>query len=442
MHKRFLQFIKKHALIGEGSKYLLAISGGVDSMVLWHLAQQSGLDYAIAHCNFQLRGDASNKDESFIEEKAKAIGTRLHSKQFDTQSYATVNKVSTQMAARDLRYAWFEELCNTEGYLKVFLAHHADDDVETFLLNMVRGTSIKGMTGMNSLVGKLVRPLLNASKEEIIEFAQGHGILWREDASNSEVYYKRNFIRHEVIPKLESLNPDFLTTMKRNMAKNREVAQLAEQSIQRLKTGFLRESNGGYEINKGDLMNQEIGPYVLSQVLKGFGFNYYQAEEIISALTGLTGKIFRSSSYELLIDRELIHIKPALSNSSEETLIKLGDILPVGSGVYKVWVYDKADCEIDRASTNAMFDLDKLKFPLIFRKWREGDRFQPLGMHGQKLVSDLLIDLKLSRFQKQSVFVLCSEEEIAWVVGLRLSDKFKVDDESRSILHYQLADPV
>ncbi len=442
MHKRFLQFIKKHALNTPEQKNLLAISGGVDSMVLWHLSEQSGIHYSIAHCNFQLRGDASDKDHSFIEEKAKGLGRQFHSKRFDTESYATLNKVSTQMAARDLRYTWFDELCSKEGYNKVFLAHHANDDIETFLLNMVRGTSIKGLTGMNTFGEKLVRPLLYAGKEEIIEFALSHDILWREDISNAEVYYKRNFIRKEIIPKLEALNPDFLTTMKRNMVKNMEVARLAELSIERLKVDLLRKVDDGFAMRKSDLTEQDIGPYVLSEVLKKFGFNYYQSEEIISVLAGIPGKVFKSQSYELLVDRELIHIRPISKSLQEASLIELGDVLSIQGSEYKTWIYDGPDEIIDKTSTNAMLDLEKLKFPLTLRKWSEGDKIHPLGMRGQKLVSDLLIDLKLSRFEKESVLVLCSEDEVVWVVGLRISDKFKVDKSTKSILHYQLADPV
>jgi len=411
-------------------------------MVLWHLAEQSGINYSIAHCNFQLRGDASHKDQSFIEEKAKELGLQFHSKGFDTESYATLNKVSTQMAARELRYTWFDELCNKEGYKKIFLAHHANDDVETFLLNMVRGTSIKGLTGMDSFGEKLVRPLLYAGKEEIIEFALSHDILWREDISNAEVYYKRNFIRNEIIPKLEDLNPDFLTTMKRNMVKNMEVARLAGLSIERLKVKLLKKADDGFVVRKDDLTEQDIGPYVLSEVLKGFGFNYYQSEEIISALTGISGKVFNSQSHELLVDRELIHIRPISKGLKEESLIELGDVLSIQGDEYKTWVYEGPDQIIDKVSTNAMLDLEKLKFPLTLRKWRTGDKIYPLGMKGQKLVSDLLIDLKLSRFEKESVFVLCSGNEIVWVVGLRISDKFKVDVSTRSILHYQLTDPL
>ncbi|OEK01453.1 tRNA lysidine(34) synthetase TilS [Roseivirga sp. 4D4] len=442
MHKRFLQFIKKHALNVHEHKYLLAISGGVDSMVLWHLAEQSDVNYSIAHCNFQLRGEASDRDQSFIEERAKGLGRQFHSKRFDTESYATLNKVSTQMAARELRYAWFDELCSKEGYQKIFLAHHANDDVETFLLNMIRGTSIKGLTGMDSFGEKLVRPLLDASKEEIMEFAISHDILWREDSSNAEVYYKRNFIRKEIIPKLETLNPDFLTTMKRNMVKNMEVARLADLNIEKLKAELLEEIGDGFSIRKRDLTEQEIGPYVLSEFLKEFGFNYYQCEEIISGLSGISGKVFKSPSYELLVDREVVHIRHISTNFQEELLIELGDVLSVQRGEYKVWIYDDPNQEIDQASSNAMLDLDKLKFPLVLRKWNEGDRIQPLGMTGQKLVSDLLIDSKLSRFEKQSVHVLCSEGEVVWVVGLRISDKFKVDKDTKSILHYQLADRV
>lgn len=439
MHNRFLQFIKKHALIDSKAKVLLAISGGVDSMLLWSLVEASNIDYAIAHCNFQLRGEDSDGDEAFVKQRAARLDIDCQIKKFDTESYATINKVSTQMAARDLRYAWFETLCDQHGYSKIFLAHHANDDVETLMLNMARGTSIKGLTGMDAIGGRLVRPLLEITKDEILDFARSNGISWREDSSNAEVYYKRNFVRKEIIPAFESLNPDFLHTMKRNIAKNKEVAKLIANLIAQLKSDIVSFDETGFSIKKSDLINRDIGAYVLSELLKEFGFNYTQADEMISGLDGLAGKVYRSPSHELVVDRGLLKGRMIDEVQNQHYLVEANDHLMTDGFEYTSSIMEGEGIQIDKTSVNAMFDLDKLKFPLLLRKWREGDKFRPLGMKGQKLVSDLLVDLKLSVFEKEFVYVLSSEEEIVWVVGCRISDSFKVTGDTTSALHYELS---
>lgn len=441
MHNRFLQFIKKHALIDSKAKVLLAISGGVDSMLLWHLADASNIDYAIAHCNFQLRGEDSDGDECFVRDSAEVLGVECHIKRFDTESYATINKVSTQMAARDLRYTWFDELCNQNGYSKIFLAHHANDDVETLMLNMARGTSIKGLTGMEVVVDRLVRPLLEITKDEILDFARANEIRWREDASNAEVYYKRNFVRKEIIPAFESLNPDFLQTMKRNMAKNKEVAMLVSNTIDLLKSKIVSIDELGFSIKKSDLIDLEIGAYVLSELLEEYGFNYTQASEMIVGLDGLAGKIYRSPSHELIVDRDSLKGRVINQIQNQDCLVGINDDLITDSFEYASSIKEGRNIQLDKTSVNAMFDMDKLHFPLLLRKWSEGDKFQPLGMKGQKLVSDLLIDLKLSVFDKEYVFVLCSEEEVIWVVGYRISERLKVTNDTKLALHYELSSP-
>lgn len=440
MRNRFLQFIKKHALNDADGKILLAISGGVDSMFLWHLVEETNIDYAIAHCNFQLRGEDADGDEAFVLKEAGRLGVVCHTKSFDTKSYATINKISTQMAARDLRYTWFNELVIDEGYEQVYLAHHANDDIETVLLNLVRGTSIKGLSGISPIREKMVRPLLDITKKEILAYAGDNGIEWREDISNAKSDYKRNFIRNEVIPKLESLNPEFLKTMKRNMVKNDEVAQIAEAAIEKMKGDLLNREEEVYMIAKADLRKLKVGPYVLSEVLKDFGFNYHQSEEVLAGLGGLSGKTYGSASHELLIDRDHVVIRPSKSDFDLVQQVQLGDSICTDLFEYSMKKLEDILPEIDRSVANAMLDLDKLNFPLFLRKWRIGDKFQPLGMKGQKLVSDFLIDLKLSVFEKDNVYVLCSGDKIAWVIGYRISDDFKREKGTTSVLHCQLLD--
>ena len=305
---------------------------------------------------------------------------------------------------------------------------------------MARGTSIKGLTGMEPVVGRLVRPLLDIPKDEILIFAKANGINWREDSSNTEVHYKRNFVRKEIVPAFESLNPDFLQTMKRNMAKNEEVAKLTRNAIDQLKSQLLRLDKTGFSLKKSTLIDLKIGPYVLSEVLKGFEFNYTQAEEIIANLYGLSGKVYRSASYELVIDRDILKGRLIVETPQDEYLVGKDDGLKTGAFEYVSSILDGLNIQMDKTPANAMFDLAKLSFPLTLRKWRVGDKFQPIGMTGKKLVSDLLIDLKLSVFDKETVYVLCSRNEVIWVVGYRVSENFKVESGTRSVLYYRLTD--
>ncbi|OEK05037.1 tRNA lysidine(34) synthetase TilS [Roseivirga misakiensis] len=437
MLKSFSEQLKKHAQFPPKGKLLLAISGGVDSMVLWDLVSRLKVDYAVAHCNFQLRGDASDADEVLVKTKAQSLKVTCHVNHFDTKSYSTIHKVSTQMAARDLRYEWFKEICLLHDYQYIGLAHHANDDVETFLLNMVRGTSLKGQKGMHYLNGQLLRPLLNIRKEELLDYAKEHRIEWREDKSNESVDYNRNYIRHEVIPKLETLNPDLLGTMKRNMQKNDEVYHFFKASVDRVKSELLESKEGHILIEKDNLKLHEIGPYVLSQLLEKYGFTYGQCDDILSQINGVSGKVFHSPHYRLLIDRTALIISKHEEESQTEVRISQDTLEFTLSDRYEISYLDNFSAlKLDRSLTNAMLDADKLHYPLTIRRWRMGDKFMPLGMKGAKLVSDLLIDLKVSLIDKESIHVLESAGEIAWVIGLRLSDKFKVTNDTQRIVHF------
>ncbi|MFY0592426.1 tRNA lysidine(34) synthetase TilS [Roseivirga sp.] len=444
MHNSFLEDVKKRAHFEWSGKVLLAVSGGVDSMVLWHLMEELEIDYDVAHCNFQLRGNDSEGDEDFVKKHADRLEVKCHLKSFDTKSYATIHKVSTQMAARDLRYEWFKRLCQIHDYERVVLAHHANDNIETFLLNMVRGTSVKGQKGMSPDTGLLLRPLLNLTKEDLLKYAAQESIKWREDSSNNETYYKRNFMRHEIIPRLVSQNPQLIETIKRNMLKNAEVFELAEQTINVLKEELIETTDqGGVRILKETLIARKIGAYTLSQVLEAYHFSYSQCLDILSVLNAQSGKVFRSVSHQLLIDRDYLMIAEVSKNESLDVIYEIDSetFEMNGPDLYKIAkVNFTQDLIIDRNPKHAMFDLEKLEFPIKVRKWKEGDKIQPLGMQGKKLLSDILIDLKLSILDKEKVHVLESKGKIAWVIGLRISEAFKVDKGTQRLLHFTLAD--
>lgn len=442
MHDRFLQFIKKHALIEKGDRVLLAVSGGVDSMVLLNLFKQSDFPFAVAHCNFQLRGKASDKDESLVKSFCLESDIPFYAKRFETKAYAHDNGVSTQMAARDLRFDWFNELCLEFEYSKVALAHHRDDSIETFFLNLTRGTSLRGLRGIQAKNGNLIRPLLSFSKDELIEFANSERVRWREDASNQEVYYKRNLIRHELLPILRQLNPDFEVVMEENLLKLESRYQTSEIFYEQLRKQLINTKEQGLEvISIKEIKRNCCSAYDLYELLRQFSFNFKTCEKLFNSLDQIGSKFF-SVNFELLVDREELFVRRAgIRSRSELVHIQPDDMsFQVGSSQYKLRLLEKVDWSLERSSKNAALDYNLLKFPLTIRHWKEGDSFQPLGMKGSKLVSDLLIDLKVPLFKKDHVMVLFSGNEIAWVIGLRISEKYKVTENTKKVWRAEMLD--
>ena len=442
MYDRFFQFIKKHALIEKDDRVLLAVSGGVDSMVLLRLFQYSDFNFAVAHCNFQLRGEASDKDESLVKTVCEESKISFHTKRFQTKNFAQENGASTQMAARDLRYGWFNDLCNEFGYNKVALAHHRDDSIETFFLNLSRGSSLRGLRGIQAKNGNLIRPLLPFSKAEIFDYANSLGIQWREDASNQEVYYKRNLIRHELLPLLRQLNPDFEGVMEENLQKLEGRYQTSELIYEELRTDLIKaidQSLQSISINK--VKSNCNSAYDLYELLRPFAFNFKTCQQLFASLENIGAKFF-STDFELLVDRDELLIRRIFEKSQLKAYqIKLTDVsFDAGTNQYKLQILDKDDWTLDKNSMHASLDFDLLQFPLIIRPWKEGDVFQPIGMRGKKLVSDLLIDLKISNFHKDQVMVLSSADELAWVIGLRISDKFKVTENTNRVWQAQKFD--
>lgn len=431
MRERFLEFIKKHALISSEDKVLLAVSGGVDSMVLLHLFAQSGLSCGVAHCNFCLRGAASDEDEALVRRVAEALDIPVFVKSFDTRVYASEQRISVQMAARDLRYSWFLELAGQEGYHKVATAHHLDDSFETVMLNLVRGTSISGLRGIKVQNGKVIRPLLDFTRRDVVAWANAHQVEWREDASNQDSHYKRNFIRQRVTPLLEELNPDLLNTFRDTVNRNAEVEQYFLKKVRSAKDSAMREEAGVTYLDKTSV----TGPYLLVHLLRPFGFNYTQCREMIAASAEHPGREFLSQSHRLTVDRHSLVIDSLTENESFEPVITGRENAPVriGDQFYEVRFGIGQPPRELFSEKNALLDKEKLTFPLTVRAWQQGDYFQPLGMRGKKKLSDFMIDRKIPVNLKRHVRVLESAGEIVWVVGLRIDDRFKVTPETKSI---------
>ena len=473
MLEQFRKYIDDNHLINKGDRILVALSGGVDSMVLAELLRREGYDIAFAHCNFHLRGKESDEDEQFVREYAKRVGVKLFVKQFDTLDYVENNKVSVEMAARELRYAWFNDLINANEHLnasdaaqkdsvistersewrpeqcesirhrrinlrfdKLALAHHADDQIETFFINLLRGSGIKGLKAMQPRNGMYIRPLLWATRAEIRQFAGVNGIQWREDSTNSDTVYLRNKIRHDLMPVFDSIKPEarekILESVNHLASENQLYRELLKEKLSQIETvdGVL------HSVEKSSLQQTVIptegrnllqSKQLLFESIRSFGFTFNQCESIFSSLNSEPGKEFYSAEYQLVIEKNTIEIFPKAINAINAI------------NALKVSQFEKTpNFKLQTSNLNiAQLDYDKLKLPLKTRFWQQGDRFHPLGMRGTKLVSDFFNDNNFTTFQKKTTPILVdSDDQIVWIVGHRIDDRFKITGKTKTI--YQI----
>jgi len=434
MHAAFLDYIKRWNLCAPTDKILLAVSGGIDSMVMLHLFVKAGYELAVAHCNFQLRGTASDEDEEFVKKYCQSHQIPFVSKRFDINNYASEKGISIQMAARELRYQWFDA-CRKEGnYACLATAHHRNDAIETVLHNLIHGSDAFGLLGIARRNGYIIRPLLFASRDDIHRYAATHGITWREDESNASTEYQRNFIRHKVVPLLEQLNPSLDASLESAIEKNKGLMELAKLGLASL-AGLHREE-GKLQIEKEAILNRPHPPAVLYQIIREYGFTHAQCKEVINSIHGQPGKQWFSNSHWLLVDRDVLLVTKAPITKQR---ISIDDACQsVTLGVQHLSISTTTQINVIANKACACIDADKVSFPLLWRPWQHGDTFQPLGMIGQKKLSDYLIDEKLSRVDKQDITVLLSADDIIWVVGHRISDKVKVTSSTRRMLCLQL----
>lgn len=416
MQEEFARFIEKHKLCTPSQTVFVAVSGGIDSMVLLHLFKSTGYNVTAIHVNFGLRGNESDEDEAFVKAHCEHLKAGFLAKRVLTKNYATEKGVSIQMAARDLRYAWFSEIMKNKPGSVVATAHHLNDSGETLLLNLVRGTGIDGLTGIPLQNNGIIRPLAFASREEINDYAAQHQVTWREDESNADEHYQRNFLRHRVMNLLKEMNPSLDDTMAKNFSRLGAERELMERAVEGMKENFLLDRNNNIRIPKKALEGFIHKAGVLLRMIEPFGFNFSNAEGIIAAMGGQPGKMFFSNTHALNVDRDdLIVTSLQIPEINFET-IESNDITFTG------------DPDVGH------FDADKIGHPLTMRRWKEGDSFFPLGMKGRKKVSDYLIDSKVSMVDKQNVLVLTCGEEIIWLVGMRIDDRYKITKETRRVL--------
>ena len=433
--ERLKRFIAENELFYPDDRLLLAVSGGKDSVLLTQLTAELGYRFAIAHCNFQLRGAESDADEAFVEALASTHKAAFHSIRFETAKYAKEHRISIQMAARELRYAWLEEIRAAGGYQYIAVAHHQTDSVETIFLNMLRGTGISGLSGIAPKRARIVRPLLAFCGREVADEVQRRGLPYREDASNASTKYTRNAIRLEVLPVLRKINPELEKTMLANAGRFSQVAEFLQREVGRLREQlFLPASSGEVRIPLPALQKVEPRELMIYELFKPFGFTEAVLSDLIREWDGLAGKQFYSASHLLLLNRSELILKP-LSGLAEKSfnLSEFPASFQWYGHSYSGLLTD-APASMPRTGDQVL-DFDLLHFPLTVRSWQEGDSFQPLGMRGRKKVSDFLIGCKVPRSAKAEVPLIADAEgRIVAILPWRIDDRFKVTQETKKVL--------
>ena len=442
MLEQFKAYINRYNLIGEGDRLVLALSGGIDSMVLADLLLKSKVEFVAAHCNFHLRGEESDGDERFVMDFCEKNGIQHFVKHFETEKYANEQGISIEMAARDLRYAWFEELRQQLGLDKIIVAHHADDQAETFFINLLRGAGLNGLKGMKPQNGVIIRPLLWASREQINQYAVENQILWREDHTNAESVYLRNKIRNQLLPAFDELHPEarqgLYQSLEHLSSENELYRELLKEKLSQIvehKGEVQSLPYSTFSIQHSTFSIPHSAFQLLFEWLRQYNFNPDQCHFIFDAMeTGIGNKYF-SPTHQLVIGRNELQLSEIKSIDDEEIQIEVGEEEITSPIQLHFTKFGKlADFVIDKSPEIAQLDFDRLKFPLTLRHWRQGDRFHPLGMKGSKLLSNFFVDQKFTEYQKRNVWLLVSADgDIIWVVGHRIDERFKVSDSTKSI---------
>ncbi|WP_191860846.1 tRNA lysidine(34) synthetase TilS [Hanstruepera ponticola] len=424
-----LPFLKK-------SKLLIAISGGLDSVVLTQLCHQLKLQISLAHCNFNLRGKESDADEDFVLNLAEDLNLEVFVESFDTENYANENKLSIQMAARELRYQWFLELATQLHFDYVLTAHHADDNLETFLINLTRGTGLEGLTGIPETNDHIVRPLLPFSREMILEYAESNNLVWREDSSNASTKYFRNKLRHDVIPILKELNPQLLQSFDKTQNHLQDSQNIIADAITRIQKKVVAIEGDNILVDIKKILKLSSPKAYLYELLKDFGFTEW--DDVYKLLSSQSGKVVLSKTHRLIKNRNYLIIT-SLYNESDHENIKVTEhdheiVLPIGNMIFKTVTNFST---IDRSSIYV--DKDLLKYPLTVRKWEKGDYFYPFGMTGKKKLSKFFKDEKWSLPEKEQALLLVSDDDkIIWILNSRMDNRFKVTDKTTTILKLEL----
>lgn len=430
----FQYYIKKENLFHPKDKLLLAVSGGVDSIVLCELCKQAGYDFIIAHCNFQLRGEESERDENFVKTVGIKYAVEVLVKKFDTEKYAAEKKQGIQVAARELRYQWFYELIKSSIVKFVVTAHHANDNVETMLMNFFKGTGINGLKAILPKQGIIVRPLLFAKKEALIDYARDNNLEFAEDSSNTSDKYTRNYFRNQLLPAIQKVFPQAEDNLIDNLQRFREVDELYHQSIHLHKKKLLEQK--GNEIHMPVLKLLKTSPLhtIVYEIVKEYDFSPHQADEVIGLLSSESGKYVQSATHRVIRNRNWLIISPNATTEAGNILIEEEGTISFATGSLTVKKIANTRSPIINNPLIAQIDADEVSFPLLLRKWKQGDYFYPLGMQKKKKINRFLIDQKLSVLQKEKLWVIEMNKKIIWVVGMRIDDRVKIIEKTKKIL--------
>ena len=437
MLQQFLNFIQQETLFKKNDKVLLTVSGGVDSITMCDLFHKAGLLYGIAHCNFKLRGKESDDDKTFVAGLAEKYKVPFHWKSFDTKPYAEKKKISIQMAARDLRYEWLKRLAADKKYNFIATAHHLDDSIETFFINILRGTGIAGLQGVPVKQGIIVRPLLFATKKMIRDHAEAEKLVWREDSSNLSDKYLRNNIRHHLIPSLKKLNSGFEKTITKELSYFKDAADIFKKFIEERKKEIVAEEGKNILLNIKKLKESGHAETILHELLRAYDFTPETTELIAQRLYTTAGKKFLSPTYRLIKDRDFLILSPNPVSQEENASLIIKDQSEFKNPALHLKIEvvpGKTIRSKDKRSSVALLDHSSVSFPLQVRKWKQGDSFQPLGMKGNKKLSDFFIDKKVPLNEKEKTWVLQSGEDIIWVINHRIDNRHKVHAGTKKIL--------
>ncbi len=448
--RSFQAYIEENHLFNPKDRLLLAVSGGIDSVVLCELCWQGGYEFVIAHADFGLRGEESERDKEFVEGLAKKYAAPFLVKSFDTKGYAALHKVSVQVAARELRYGWFREIIAGKGDSPliegrtpkyIVTAHHRDDNIETSLMNFFKGTGIAGLRGMLPEQDGIVRPLLFAGKEQLLGFANDHHLNWVEDSSNATDKYARNYIRHQLVPLLQAIYPGVENNLAANLPRFREIETLYHQAIDQHKKKLLEYKGQEVHIPVLKLKKTEPLATILYEIVKEYGFSPQQITEITSLLDSETGKYVQSATHRIIRNRNWLIIAPLAAGESSHLLIEGAGNWQFAMGNLQLSIHAVADCQLPTANRQlhiAHLDAGMINFPLLLRPWKQGDYFYPLGMKKKKKLSRFLIDQKLSKTEKEKVWVLEMDKKILWVLGMRIDDRFRITGSTTTVLKMEL----
>ena len=432
MLQKFKQHLHQNFPFLEDSKLLIAISGGIDSVVLAHLCSQLNLNFSLCHCNFNLRGQESDDDEAFVTSLAKSLKTLVYTTSFETEKYATKNKVSIQVAARDLRYTWFYKLLDANQYDYVLTAHNTNDNLETFIINLTRGSGLEGFTGIPPVNQKSVRPLLAFSRDDITLFAIKNGIVWREDRSNASIKYVRNKVRHKIIPILKELNPHVLESFQNTIEYLNESQSIINDAVKNITINVVSYENDVLKISCKEIAKLSNKKAYLYQLLQGYGFTAWN--DIVDLISAQPGKQVFSNTHRLLKDRNFLILTTINKSQSIKGPILIDQKVSEITNPIKLTIQNTDDYT-SKNKEQIIIDKDLVNYPLSLKKWHHGDAMYPTGMTGSKKISQLFKDNKLSLLDKEKIWLLTdAKDDIIWVIGLRQDRRYLANKTSKNRL--------